>query len=68
VRVVGEGIAVGMTLQKAEGRPFGPSPWDGIRSQRVAVGVDAGRVLERFAQPFLLPSSQRHLGEASHHA
>jgi inosine-uridine nucleoside N-ribohydrolase len=53
VRVVGDGIAVGMTLQKPEGRPYGPSPWDDAPAQRVAIDVDAERVLDAFAAPFL---------------
>jgi purine nucleosidase len=59
VRVVDDGIAVGMTLQKPEGRPFGPSPWDGLPSQRVAVEADAERVLDLFAAPFLAATNLR---------
>ncbi|MCL6708429.1 nucleoside hydrolase [Pseudomonas sp. R2.Fl] len=45
VRVVCGGIADGQTIQKPDGRGFGPSDWDGIVSQKVCTGVDADGVL-----------------------
>jgi purine nucleosidase len=53
VRVATDRIAVGCTLQKPTERAFPPSPWDGVRAQRVAIAVDAERVLSTFAAPFL---------------
>ena len=52
VRVVTDGIAAGMTVQKPDGRSFPPSAWDGFRARRVAVDVDAQRVLALFANAF----------------
>jgi inosine-uridine nucleoside N-ribohydrolase len=52
VRVVVDGIAAGMTVQKPADRYFPPSPWDGIPSHRVAIGVDPNRVLDSFAAVF----------------
>lgn len=53
VRVVTDGIARGLTLQKAPGRQFGPNAWDDAPNQRVALGVDTERVLDLFAKPFV---------------
>ncbi|RCW28635.1 inosine-uridine nucleoside N-ribohydrolase [Ciceribacter lividus] len=46
VRVVCGGIADGMTIQKPDGRTFGPSDWDGLPSQRICTGIDAPAVLQ----------------------
>jgi inosine-uridine nucleoside N-ribohydrolase len=61
VRVATAGIAAGMTLQKAEGRAFPPSPWDDFPAQRVAIDVDPAQVLARFAAPFVT-AAQRSVG------
>ena len=52
VRVLTDGIARGLTLQKAPGRQFSPNAWDDAPDQRVALGVDSERVLNLFAEPF----------------
>ena len=46
VRVVCGGIADGKTLQKPDGRGFGPSDWDNLPSQKIAVGIDDKAVLK----------------------
>ncbi|HWU64617.1 MAG TPA: nucleoside hydrolase [Ensifer sp.] len=46
VRVVCGGIADGQTIQKPDGRRFGPSDWDNLPSQKAAVAVDAAGVLK----------------------
>ena len=46
VRVVCGGIADGKTLQKPDGRGFGPSDWDNLPSQKVAVGIDDKAMLK----------------------
>ena len=46
VRVVCGGIADGKTIQKPDGRSFGPSEWDGLPSQHVCVGIQPENVLE----------------------
>ena len=53
VRVVHDGFAAGLTLQNASPRAFPPNGWDGVPQQDVAIEVDAARVLELFAMPFL---------------
>jgi inosine-uridine nucleoside N-ribohydrolase len=53
VRVVTEGAAAGLTFQKLPGRAYPPNAWDEMPPQRVARTVDAARVLDLFAQPFL---------------
>jgi inosine-uridine nucleoside N-ribohydrolase len=53
IRVATAGITAGMTVQKPDGRAFPPSPWDDAPSGRVAVDVDAQRVLELYAAPFI---------------
>lgn len=45
LRVVCGGIADGMTVQKPDGRGFGPSDWDGLPSQTICTGIDAPAVL-----------------------
>ncbi|MFB2550247.1 nucleoside hydrolase [Ensifer soli] len=55
VRVVCGGIADGMTVQKPDGRRFGPSDWDGRPSQSVCTGIDADAVLALIART-LAPS------------
>ncbi|WP_299637728.1 nucleoside hydrolase [Devosia sp.] len=45
VRVVTEGIAIGQTIIKPDGKNFPPGPWDGRPSQTIATGVDAEAVL-----------------------
>ena len=52
VRVIRDGFAAGLTLQKWTPRTFSPNAWDNVPQQRVAIAVDAERVLELFAQPF----------------
>jgi inosine-uridine nucleoside N-ribohydrolase len=52
VRVVLDGIAAGMTVQKPDARPFPPSPWDTTPSHRVAIAVDPERIRDTFAGPF----------------
>jgi inosine-uridine nucleoside N-ribohydrolase len=46
VRVVCGGIADGQTIQKPDGRRFGPSDWDNLPSQKAAMAVDADGVLK----------------------
>ena len=46
VRVVCGGIADGQTIQKPERRGFGPSVWDNMPSQSVAVGIDDQAILK----------------------
>jgi inosine-uridine nucleoside N-ribohydrolase len=45
IRVVCGGIADGQTVQKPDGHFFPPGPWDGLPSQKAAVGIDAPAVL-----------------------
>lgn len=45
VRVVTEGIAIGQTIIKPDGRNYPPGPWEGRPSQTAATGVDADAVL-----------------------
>jgi inosine-uridine nucleoside N-ribohydrolase len=45
IRVVTEGIAVGQTIIKPDGRNYPPGAWDGRPSQSIAVAVDAEAVL-----------------------
>lgn len=45
VRVVCGGIADGQTIQKPEGRHFGPSAWDGLPDQLVCTDVQPDGVL-----------------------
>jgi purine nucleosidase len=53
VRVVRDGIAAGLTVQRLEGRTFAPNGWDDMPVQEVAVAVDAAEMLAAFAAPFL---------------
>ena len=46
VRVVCGGIADGKTIQKPDGRGFGPSDWDNLPSQKIAIGIDDKAVLK----------------------
>lgn len=46
MRVVTDGIAVGQTIQKPDGRFFPPNPWDGKPSQLACLGIDADRVID----------------------
>jgi inosine-uridine nucleoside N-ribohydrolase len=49
VRVVGEGIAAGQTIQSPPGRRWSQgAAWQGVPEQRVCVGVQADAVLEMF--------------------
>lgn len=48
IRVVTEGIAIGQTIIKPDGRNYPPGPWDGRPSQSIAVGVDADAVLKLY--------------------
>ncbi len=55
VRVLVGGIADGMTLQRGPALQGEPAAWDNVPAQRVAVAVDAERILEQYAAPFLSP-------------
>ncbi len=46
IRVVTEGIAIGQTIIKPDGRGYPPGAWDNRPSQSIAVGVDADAVLK----------------------
>jgi len=47
IRVVCGGIADGQTIQKPDGRGFGPSDWDGdLPSQKICTEIDAPAVLK----------------------
>jgi purine nucleosidase len=52
VRVIREGFAAGLTLQRLQDRVFPPNAWDGMPAQDAAVEVDAAAVLAAFAAPF----------------
>jgi purine nucleosidase len=52
VRVVRDGVAAGLTIQRPADRTFAPNPWDGMPDQEVAVGVDTAALLAAFAAPF----------------
>lgn len=45
IRVVTEGIAIGQTIIKPDGRNYPPGAWDNRPSQSIAVAVDAAAVL-----------------------
>ncbi|MGV0876585.1 nucleoside hydrolase [Martelella sp. FLE1502] len=49
VRVVCGGIADGLTLQKPAGGAFGPSPWDDKTEQKVAMTIEAKKVVDLIA-------------------
>lgn len=46
IRVVTEGIAIGQTIIKPDGRNYPPGAWDNRPSQSIAVSVDAEAVLK----------------------
>ncbi|MBU2326025.1 MAG: nucleoside hydrolase, partial [Alphaproteobacteria bacterium] len=47
IRVVCGSIADGQTIQKPDGRGFGPSDWDGeLPSQKICTEIDAPAVLK----------------------
>ena len=48
IRVVTEGIAIGQTIIKPDGRGYPPGAWDNRPSQSIAVGVDADAVLKLY--------------------
>jgi purine nucleosidase len=48
VRVVTEGIAIGQTIQKPDGKKNTPPAWQGRPSQTVCVGVDSQRLLDLY--------------------
>ena len=48
IRVVTDGIAIGQTIIKLEGKSFSPGPWDDRPVQTICVGVDAPAVLELY--------------------
>jgi len=52
VRVIVGGIADGMTVQRGPAEQAETSPWNDMPAQRVAIGVDASRVLKQYAAPF----------------
>lgn len=45
VRVATDGVAVGQTIQRDWGIPYPPGEWDMAPDQKIAVSVDANRVL-----------------------
>ena len=49
MRVVCGGIADGLTLQKPSGGAFGPSPWDDKTEQKVAMTIEAKKVVDLIA-------------------
>lgn len=49
VRVACGGIADGLTLQKPAGGAFGPSPWDDKTEQKVAMTIEAKKVVDLIA-------------------
>jgi purine nucleosidase len=53
VRVLRDGIAAGLTVQRLAGSTFAPNAWDDMPVQEVAVSVDAAGMLAAFAAPFL---------------
>ena len=55
VRVVGDGIAAGQTIQSITGRAFPATDWDGLPVQSVCVGVDAARLLAEYRACFVRP-------------
>jgi inosine-uridine nucleoside N-ribohydrolase len=52
IRVVTQGLSAGQTLQAADLAAVPPAAWAGRRAQRVAVGVDAPRVLAEYLALF----------------
>ena len=50
VRVVCGGIADGLTLQKPAGQAFGPSQWDDRAEQKVAMTIEAEKVVDLIAR------------------
>ncbi|MCL4829143.1 MAG: nucleoside hydrolase [Caldilinea sp.] len=50
IRVITEGIAMGMTLWDRRGEWHRPNPWTGRRSVGVCTGVDAERVLALYKE------------------
>ena len=46
VRVVSGGLADGQTIQKPDGRHFGPSAWDDLPSQMVCTAIQPEKVLQ----------------------
>ncbi|WP_174801157.1 nucleoside hydrolase [Martelella limonii] len=50
VRVVCGGIADGLTLQKPAGQAFGPSQWDDRSEQKVAMTIEAEKVVDLIAR------------------
>ena len=50
IRVVTEGIAIGQTIIKPDGRNYPPGAWDGRPSQTIAIGVDAEAVLKFYRE------------------
>jgi len=59
VRVLTDGIAIGMTLQRGAAQQGEPAAWDGVPAQRVAVAVNEQRILDQYAAPFLTPAPTR---------
>jgi inosine-uridine nucleoside N-ribohydrolase len=50
IRVVTDGIAVGQTILRPDGKRYPPGPWDGRPSQTVSVDVDAEAVLRFYRE------------------
>ena len=50
IRVATEGIAVGQTIQKPDGKHFPPGAWDGRPSHAVCVGVESERFLALYRE------------------
>lgn len=50
IRVVPDGVAVGQTIIKLEGKTFPPGAWDNRPSQTICVGVDSAAFLAFYRQ------------------
>ncbi|MCX5494342.1 nucleoside hydrolase [Kaistia dalseonensis] len=53
IRVITEGLAIGQTIQKPDGRGFPPSPWDGRPSQTICVDVDSEGLRDLYRRTIL---------------
>ncbi|MDB5453157.1 MAG: hypothetical protein JWO33_1735, partial [Caulobacteraceae bacterium] len=47
IRVVGEGLAIGQTIQRTP-IAYPPNAWDGFPDQQACIGVDAGAVVDLY--------------------
>jgi inosine-uridine nucleoside N-ribohydrolase len=57
IRVVCGGIADGQTIQKAAGRAFPPSPWDGLPDQTICTDIDADAVMALLTETLSRPAT-----------